>query len=43
MEGHVAQMWNTLYPDLLLMYEKLKENGLIYIDGTVCYRWGSNN
>jgi len=22
------------------MYEKLKEIGLIYIDGTVCYRWG---
>jgi len=43
LEGHVAQMWKPLYRDLLLMYEKLKEIGLIYIDGTVCYRWRSNN
>ncbi len=30
-------MWNTLYADLLLMYEKFNEFGPIYVDATVCY------
>ncbi len=37
MEGHVAQMWNTLYPDLLLVYDKLKQLGFVFIDGQVQY------
>ena len=37
MEGHVAQMWNTLYTDLLLIYSKLKELGLVCVDGEIRY------
>ena len=37
MEGQVAQLWNTLYPDLLLVYGKLKQLGFIFIEGEVCY------
>jgi len=36
-EGHVAQMWNPLYLDLLSMYSRLKDLGLVYIDGEVIY------
>jgi len=37
MEDHVAQMWNPLYLDLLSMYSRLKDLGLVYIDGEVIY------
>jgi hypothetical protein len=37
LEGQVAHSWHSLYPDLLLMYEKLKGLGVVSIDGQITY------
>lgn len=37
MVSSVGGSWNTLYPSLLLMYEKLEGLGLLYIDGEAVY------
>jgi hypothetical protein len=36
-EGQVAHLWHTLYPDLLLMHNKLKGLGIVRIDGQITY------
>jgi len=37
MEGQVTDSWHLLYPDLLLMYDKLKSLGIVTIDGEITY------
>jgi len=37
MEGSLSTRANTIFPSLILMYEKLVELGFIYVDGKVEY------
>lgn len=43
MEGQVADSWHTLYSDLLLMYDKLKNLGIVSIDGQITYLEENSN
>jgi len=42
MVSRVSRSWNSLYPSLLQMYEKLVELGLVYVDGEVVYPEAEN-
>lgn len=37
MVRYVADRWNTLYPSLLLMHQKLEALGFVYVNGDVLY------
>ncbi len=37
MVSSVSNRWNSLYPSLLLMHEKLESLGLVYANGEITY------